>query len=108
MDTEKQTIIKKLVDEFGTKDLVVVIGAADPEVAQVTAETVTVGDPSFAGPLTGVSLRLPVYHILEPEVKRAVPSDVYEEQVGFMELVSDAEEIGKTFKAIRDKIESGR
>ncbi len=107
MDTEKQTIIKKLVDEFGTKDLVVVIGAADPEVAQVTAETVTVGDPSFAGPLTGVSLRLPVYHILEPEVKRAVPSDVYEEQVGFMELVSDAEEIGKTFKAIRDKIESG-
>ncbi len=108
MDTEKQTIIKKLVDEFGTKDLVVVIGVADPEVAQVTAETVTVGDPSFAGPLTGVSLRLPVYHILEPEVKRAVPSDVYEEQVGFMELVSDAEEIGKTFKAIRDKIESGR
>lgn len=107
MDTEKQTIIKKLVDEFGTKDLVVVIGAADPEVAQVTAETVTVGDPSFAGPLTGVSLRLPVYHILEPEVKRAVPSDVYEEQVGFMELVSDAEEIGKAFKAIRDKIESG-
>ena len=107
MDTEKQTIIKKLVDEFGTKDLVVVIGVADPEVAQVTAETVTVGDPSFAGPLTGVSLRLPVYHILEPEVKRAVPSDVYEEQVGFMELVSDAEEIGKTFKAIRDKIESG-
>ena len=107
MDTEKQTIIKKLVDEFGTKDLVVVIGVADPEVAQVTAETVTVGDPSFAGPLTGVSLRLPVYHILEPEVKRAVPSDVYEEQVGFMELVSDAEEIGKTFKAIRDKIVSG-
>ncbi len=108
MDTEKQTIIKKLVDEFGTKDLVVVIGVADPEVAQVTAETVTFGDPSFAGPLAGVSLRLPVYHILEPEVKRAVPSDVYEEQVGFMELVSDAEEIGKTFKAIRDKIESGR
>ena len=29
MDTEKQTIIKKLVDDMGTEDLVVVIGAVD-------------------------------------------------------------------------------
>lgn len=105
MDTEKQIIVKKLVDDMGTKDLIVVIGAADPEVAQVMAETVTVGDPSFAGPLAGVSLRLPVYHILEPEVKRAIPPDVYQEQVGFMELVADTEKIGKAFRAIRDKVE---
>ncbi len=104
MDTEKQAIIKKLVDDVGTKDLVVVIGAADPEVAQVTAETVTFGDPSFAGPLAGVSLRLPVYHILEPEVKEAVPQNMYQEQAGFMELVANTEEIGKIFKEIRDRI----
>ena len=104
MDTEKQTIIKKLADEMGTKDLVVVIGIADPEVAQVTAETVTFGDPSFAGPLAGVSLRLPVYHILEPEVKKAIPQEVYQEQAGLMELVADTEEIGKIFSAIREKI----
>lgn len=102
---EKQTIIKKLVDDMGTEDLVVVIGTADPEVAQVTAETVTFGDPSFAGPLAGVSLRLPVYHILEPEVKKAVPPNVYQEQAGFMELVANTEEIGKIFSAIRKKIE---
>jgi len=101
---EKQAIIKNLVDEMGTEGLVVVIGAADPEVAQVTAETVTFGDPSFAGPLAGVSLRLPVYHILEPEVKQAIPRDVYEEQAGFMELVADTEEIGKIFKEIRNRI----
>lgn len=106
MDTEKQTIIKKLVDEMGTRDLVVVIGIADPEVAQVTAETVTFGDPSFAGPLAGVSLRLPVYHILEPEVKKAIPEDVYQEQAGFMELIANTEEIGKVFSAIREKIEN--
>lgn len=106
MDTEKQTIIKNLANEMGTEDLVVVIGAADPEVAQVTAETVTFGDPSFAGPLAGVSLRLPVYHILEPEVKEAIPPEVYAKQAGFMELVADAEEIGKIFREIRDKIEN--
>ena len=106
MDAEKQTIIKKLVDDMGSKDLVVVIGIADPEVAQVTAETVTFGDPSFAGPLAGVSLRLPVYHILEPEVKKAIPQDVYQEQAGFMELIANTEEIGKVFRAIRKKIET--
>ncbi|OPY67009.1 MAG: Glycine/sarcosine/betaine reductase complex component A1 [Syntrophorhabdus sp. PtaU1.Bin050] len=104
MDTEKQAIIKQLVDDMGTEDLTVVIGAADPEVAQVTAETVTFGDPSFAGPLAGVSLRLPVYHILEPEVKKVIPQDVYEEQAGFLELVANTEEIGRIFREIRDKI----
>lgn len=104
MDTEKQTIIKKLVDDMGTEDLVVVIGAVDLEVAQITAETVTIGDPSFAGPLAGVSLRLPVYHILESEVKNDVPQDVYEEQAGFMEMVANTEEISKKFKEIREKM----
>lgn len=101
---EKQTTIKKLADDIGTRDLIVVIGAADPEVAQVTAETVTTGDPSFAGPLAGVSLRLPVYHILEPDVKQAIPRDVYEEQAGFMELVADTEELGRIFREIRTRI----
>jgi betaine reductase len=104
VDTEKQTIIKKLVDDMGTEDLVVVIGAVDLEVAQITAETVTIGDPSFAGPLAGVSLRLPVYHILESEVKNDVPQDVYEEQAGFMEMVTNTEEISKKFKEIREKM----
>jgi betaine reductase len=84
MDMENQTTIKRLVDENGADNLLVVLGAADLEGAEIAAETVTVGDPSFAGPLSGVSLRLPVYHILEPEVKGAVPADVYEQQAGFM------------------------
>jgi glycine reductase len=102
MDMENQAAIKRLVDENGADNLVVVLGAADLEGAEITAETVTVGDPSFAGPLAGVSLRLPVYHILEPEVKKAVPADVYEEQAGFMEMVVDTEGIGKKFKEIRE------
>ncbi len=60
MDMENQTTLKRLVDENGADNLVVVLGAADVEGAEIAAETVTVGDPSFAGPLSGVSLRLPV------------------------------------------------
>lgn len=100
---ENQAAIKKLAEENGTDDLVVVLGATDLEGAEITAETVSAGDPSFAGPLGGVSLGLPVYHILEPEVKKAIPADVYEKQAGFMEMVADTEAIGKKFQEIREK-----
>ncbi len=103
MDMENQAAIKRLAEENGADNLVVVLGATDVEGAEITAETVTLGDPSFAGPLGGVSLGLPVYHILEPEVKEAIPADVYEEQAGFMEMVADIEAIGKKFKEIREK-----
>jgi glycine reductase len=103
MDMENQAAIKRLAEENGADNLVVVLGATDVEGAEITAETVTLGDPSFAGPLGGVSLRLPVYHILEPEVKAAIPADIYEQQAGFMEMVADTEAIGKKFKEIREK-----
>ena len=79
------------------------LGASDIEGALISAETVTVGDPGFAGPLAGVSLRLPVYHILEPDMKEAIPQNVYEENAGIWELAVDTETIGKEFKAIREK-----
>jgi betaine reductase len=103
MDMENQAAIKRLAEESGADNLVVVLGATDIEGAEITAETVTLGDPSFAGPLGGVSLGLPVYHILEPDVKEAIPADVYEEQAGFMEMVADTGAIGKKFKEIREK-----
>ena len=106
MDTENQAAIKHLVEKNGADDLVVVLGAAGLDGARMVAETVTSGDPSFAGPLGGVSLRLPVYHILEPEVKKAIPADVFEAQAGFMEMVIDVAEIEKRFKEIRAKMAS--
>ncbi len=100
---ENQAAIKRLAEENGADNLVVVLGATDLEGAEITAETVTLGDPSFAGPLGGVSLGLPVYHILESDVKKAIPADVYEQQAGFMEMVVDTEAIGKKLKEIREK-----
>jgi betaine reductase len=93
MDPENQDRIKALVDRLGADDLVVVLGAADPEALEVAAETVTAGDPSYVGPLAGVPLGLPVVHIFEDEVKRQVDPAVYEEQVGLLELALDTDAV---------------
>jgi len=102
MDLENQARIKKLAEQYGRENLIVVQGAGDADSSELVAETVTTGDPSYAGPLTEVQLGLPIYHILEPEVKQHIPSDIYEEQVGLMELALDVEGIAKAVRGIRD------
>jgi len=93
MDPENQDRIKGLVDTHGADDLVVVLGAADLESLEVAAETVTVGDPAYVGPLAGVQLGLPVVHILEEDVKEQVDAGVYDEQVGLLEMTLDVEQV---------------
>jgi betaine reductase len=90
--------------QYGAENVVVLLGSSDAEGAGIYAETVTAGDPTFAGPLAGVSLGLPIYHILEPEVKAAVPENVYEEAAGIIAMIVDTEEVAKKFKAIREGI----
>ncbi len=111
MDPENQTQIKALADQaerdkISREELVVVLGASDLDGALIAAETVTSGDPSLSGPLAGVSLRLPVYHILEPAIREVIPQDVYEENVGIWGLAVEPEkieQIGQEFEAIRQK-----
>jgi betaine reductase len=106
MDAEAQANIKKIVENQDCKDnFIVVLGASDLEGAEISAETVTIGDPSFAGPLAGVPLGLPVYHILEPEVRKYIPENVYNESVGIMAMVINPQEVGERFKIIREKAE---
>ena len=93
MDPENQDRIKGLVDTHGADDLVVVLGAADLESLEVAAETVTLGDPAYVGPLAGVQLGLPVVHILEEDVKEQVDESVYDEQVGLLEMTLDVERV---------------
>ncbi|MBT9163588.1 MAG: Glycine/sarcosine/betaine reductase complex component A1 [Chloroflexi bacterium] len=102
MDRENQARIKKLAEMYGRENLIIVQGAGDADSSELVAETVTTGDPTYAGPLTEVQLGLPVYHILEPEVKQHIPSDIYEQQVGLMELALDVEGITKAVRGIRD------
>ena len=109
MEPDNQKKIKEVAEGNGdgaSNNVIVVLGASDLEGALISAETVTSGDPSYTGPLAGVSLGLPVYHILEPEMKEVIPADIYEEEVGIWLLSVDTESLGKEFKAIRGKADN--
>ncbi len=103
MDLENQKRVKDLTEEHGPENVVVLLGAAEGEASGIAAETVTNGDPTYAGPLTGVSLGLVVYHVCEEEVKEEFDPDVYEEQVSMMEMVLDIDEIAEEMQAIREE-----
>ena len=103
MDLENQKRVKDFADEYGAENLVVVLGAAEGEAAGLAAETVTAGDPTFAGPLTGVQLGPTVYHVCEPEMKAEFDEAVYDEQVSMMEMVLDVDDIVSEMSAIRDE-----
>ena len=103
MDLENLKREKDFADEYGAENLVVVLGAAEGEAAGLAAETVTAGDPTFAGPLTGVQLGLTVYHVCEPEMKAEFDEAVYDEQVSMMEMVLDVDDIVSEMSAIRNE-----
>ena len=103
MDLENQKRVLEFTEKHGAENIVVLLGAAEGEASGLAAETVTAGDPTYAGPLTGVSLGLKVYHVCEPEVKSEFDSNVYEEQCGMMEMVLDIDEIVGEMTAIRDQ-----
>lgn len=101
MDLEIQQRVKDLAEKHGNDKVVVVIGGAEGESAGLSAETVTAGDPTFAGPLAGVALGLGVYHVVEDEIKNAADAGVYDEQCGMMEMVLEVDEIVNEMKDVR-------
>ena len=103
MDLENQQRIKDAAEKYGAENIIVILGASEAESAGLAAETVTAGDPTYAGPLAGVQLGLRVYHAVEPEFKEAVDPDVYDEQVGMMEMVLDVDAIVNEMTNIRSQ-----
>ncbi len=103
MDLEIQQRVKDLAEKHGPENLIVVLGGAEGEASGLSAETVTAGDPTFAGPLAGVGLGLGVYHVVEPEVKDECDAAVYDEQCGMMEMVLDVDDIINEVKTVRDQ-----
>jgi glycine/sarcosine/betaine reductase complex component A len=91
-----------VADAQGTEDLVVILGSPSAESAEVYARTVTEGDPSWVGPLAGIALGLPVFHVLEPEVKEQFDPAVYDEQVSIMESVLEVDEIIEAVRSVRE------
>ncbi len=103
MDQEYQATVKKLVEEHGADNLMMIIGTPDIEGAELVAETVTEGDPSYAGPLAGVSLGLPVYHVLEPAIRAEISEDLYKEHLEMMAMVIDPQELETALSKYRKK-----
>ena len=93
-----------MVDKHGKDDMVVVLGSPSAESAEVYARTVTEGDPSWVGPLAGIALGLPVFHILESEMKDQIDAKVYKEQVSIMESVLETDEIIQAMKNVRESV----
>jgi len=101
MDLENQKRVLDLSEKYGKENIAVILGTSEAESAGLTAETVTAGDPTYAGPLAGVSLGLRVYHMFE--LKDQVDANVYDEQCGMMEMVLDVDAINNEVKSIRDQ-----
>ncbi len=104
MNFENQGVIKRLADQYGPENLAVVLGNGEASGVEVFAETVTQGDPSYAGPLAGVALKIPVYHVLEEEVMAVIPENLREEKLQLSSLVIDVEPMQQVLQAARQKI----
>ena len=78
-----------------------ILGAAEVGYVEMMAETVTAGDPTYTGPLAGVSLGLPVHHILEDEIQNQVDPAKFEAEVGLMALTLDKEKIREGMVRVR-------
>lgn len=103
MDLENQNRVKTAAETHGAENVVVLIGAAEAEAAGLAAETVTNGDPTYAGPLTNVQLGLKCVHCVEPEFKEIVDAGVYDEQIGMMEMVLNVDEIVDEMRSMREQ-----
>jgi glycine/sarcosine/betaine reductase complex component A len=94
------------VEEHGKDNLIVIIGAPDADSAELYAETVTHGDPTWAGSLAGVALELPVYHMMEPEIMAQVDPAAYKEHLSIMEIALDVDKITQGLQRVRNKTSS--
>lgn len=106
MDLQSQEVIKRLTEQHGRERILVLLGAPDPEAAEIAAETVVLGDPTYAGPLTETQLGLEVYHVLEDEIRMQIPPEVFEEQIGVMADVLDAAGLSEAVAGMRAKRDS--
>ena len=90
------------MDEYGNDNLIAVLGAPDADSAELYAETLVNGDPSWTGPLAGVALGLTVYHVMEPEIKDLIAPEAYQEHLELMEIAMDVDKIVAGLNRVRN------
>ena len=103
MDLQNQQRIKDAAEKFGAENVVVILGSSDAEGAEIYAETESNGDPTFAGPLAGAPLGLPVYHVFEQDIREECDPAEWEAQISMMEMVLDPDALAAAVKGIREQ-----
>ena len=103
MDLQNQQRVKDAAEKFGAENVIVILGSSDAEGAEIYAETVTNGDPTFAGPLAGVPLGLAVYHVFDEAIRGEADPALWEEQISMMEMVLDTEALAKAVAGMREQ-----
>ena len=79
----------------------VVLGTPNADSSELYAETVVNGDPAWAGPLAGVAMKLPVFHVLGPEIKAQIDPGLIEKHLAIMEVALDIEKISEVLTRVR-------
>ena len=101
MDLQIQQQIKEAAEKYGAENCVVILGTSDAESAEIYAETVTNGDPSFAGPLAEVPLGLPVYHVFEEVIREECDETQWKERISMLEAFFDSSALAAAVKSMR-------
>ena len=102
MDLEGQGRIKQVVELAGADDVIAVLGANSAAAVEMTEMTLKSGDLSYAGPLAGVALGIPSYHVLESEIVGQIDSTIYDRELALSALAMDVDQVIAPMKAIRD------
>lgn len=102
MDLEGQGRIQQVVRQSGTDSVIAVLGANSAAAVEMTAMTIKSGDPSYAGPLAGVALGIPSYHIFEPEILEQIDPVLYDKELALSAIAMDVDEVIAPMKAIRE------
>ena len=102
MDLEGQGRIKQVIERAGSADVIAVLGANSSAAVEMTALTLKSGDPSYAGPLAGIALGIPSYHVLESEIADQFDRALYERELALSALAMDVAEVVAPLKTIRD------
>lgn len=101
MDQENQAQIRALAQRYGDKELIAVLGSADPEMAVIAAETVAGGDLTFVDPFAEAQLGLKAYHIVE--LKKFIDSQVYLGHMEMIEMILDIPRIIHEVSTVRER-----
>jgi len=101
MDLEVQGQIKQLAEQHGKESVVVILGAPNVDSCLIQYETLTWGDPAYAGPLAGVEMGLKAFHVFEPEIKTLIDPGRYAELIATLELGLDGGTIVQALESAR-------